>query len=390
MAEMTAAAINDLPDSAFAYIEPGGTKVDGKTEPRSLRHFPINDEAHVRNALARLSQSPFGDKARAKVEAAAKRMGIGEQKAETMHEPAAAKLKTAISLHRAHMNGTEPTSESSQKRLMELLVAALAALDPKAETMKALGELKAEPMDMPQLDRWLSGRIPRRILMLPFGGPLPGGKAGLDLDGEYFDEGTDIYGPYPTLRASRERLVDWHHDADPTGRMKGAIIGHLQFDAEPEQDGYWADFWANAGEKRRQLVALLERRGVPLFGSTEAVKGARVMWPPEEDGHIPVWPVTRHTISTSPQNTLAVVPALKAALTASAFDELPAEAIKAMLLGLDASTAELLLSSSDAAVTASALAGEEAVTTAAEVIEAVTEALGGALTYAYDQIRRSR
>lgn len=226
---------------------------------------------------------------------------------------------------------------------------------------KATGELKAEPMDTPQLDRWLAGKISRRILMLPFGGPLPGGKAGLDLDGEYFDDATDIYGPYPTLRASRERLVDWHHDMDPTGKMKGAIIGHLQFDEQPEDDGYWADFWANAGEKRRQLVAMLERRGVPLFGSTEAVKGARVLWPPEADGHMTIWPITRHTISTSPQNTYAVVPALKAALAASPFDELPAEAIKAMLLGLDASTAELLLSSSESAVDASARTGEAAV-----------------------------
>ncbi len=292
MAELTAASINDLPDSDFAYIEPGGKVVDGKTEPRSLRHFPIHDEAHVRNALARLDQSPFGDKARPKVEAAAKRMSIGGEG-------------------------------------------------------KAHGELKAEPMDTSHLDKWLGGKIPRRILMLPFGGPLPGGKAGLDLDGEYFDEVTDIYGPYLTLRQSRERLVDWHHDMDPTGRMKGAIVGHLQFDEQPESDGYWADFWANAGEKRRALIAVLERRGVPLYGSTESVKGARALWPPEADGHIQTWPVTRHTISTSPQNTYAVVPALKAALTASTLDELPADAIKALLVGLDASTLELLLGSSD-------------------------------------------
>ena len=49
--------INDLPDSDFAYIQPGGKKVDGKTVPRSLRHLPIMDCAHVRNALARLSQT---------------------------------------------------------------------------------------------------------------------------------------------------------------------------------------------------------------------------------------------------------------------------------------------------------------------------------------------
>src|SRR6202011_402250 len=55
---------NNLPDSSFAYIEAGGTKdADGKTTPRSLRHFPFKnfdgkpDAAHVRNALARIPQS---------------------------------------------------------------------------------------------------------------------------------------------------------------------------------------------------------------------------------------------------------------------------------------------------------------------------------------------
>ena len=75
--KMSSKEINDLPDSAFAHIEPGGEKdEDGKTTPRSLRHFPIHDAAHVRNALARLSGSPFGDKAKAKVHAAAKKFGI--------------------------------------------------------------------------------------------------------------------------------------------------------------------------------------------------------------------------------------------------------------------------------------------------------------------------
>jgi HK97 family phage prohead protease len=76
-AEMTSASINDLPDSDFAYVEPGGTKdSSGKTVPRSLRHFPVHDAAHVRNALSRAPQSPFGDKAMPKIKAAAKRLGI--------------------------------------------------------------------------------------------------------------------------------------------------------------------------------------------------------------------------------------------------------------------------------------------------------------------------
>ncbi len=55
---------NDLPDSCFLWIQPGGTKdSSGKTTPRSLRHFPVKDAngtpdmAHVRNAIARIPQS---------------------------------------------------------------------------------------------------------------------------------------------------------------------------------------------------------------------------------------------------------------------------------------------------------------------------------------------
>src|SRR5215467_13231264 len=77
MAQMTAQSINDLPDSAFAFIESGGSKdSSGKTVPRSLRHFPIHDAAHVRNALSRAPQSPFGAKALPKIRAAAKKFGV--------------------------------------------------------------------------------------------------------------------------------------------------------------------------------------------------------------------------------------------------------------------------------------------------------------------------
>lgn len=84
---MTSAQINDLPDKAFAYIEPGGKKdKQGKTVPRSLRHFPIHDAAHVRNALARAAQGikrggKAAKNARAampKIRAAAKKLKIGK------------------------------------------------------------------------------------------------------------------------------------------------------------------------------------------------------------------------------------------------------------------------------------------------------------------------
>jgi len=59
----TTAYINDLPDSAFACIDNGGKKDEqGKTVPRSLRHYPHHDREgkvdpeHLANARARVSQ----------------------------------------------------------------------------------------------------------------------------------------------------------------------------------------------------------------------------------------------------------------------------------------------------------------------------------------------
>lgn len=63
-ATWTTAFVNDLPDSSFFYIAPGGKKdADGKTVPRSLRKLPYRDAngkvdlPHLRNALARLSST---------------------------------------------------------------------------------------------------------------------------------------------------------------------------------------------------------------------------------------------------------------------------------------------------------------------------------------------
>jgi len=57
------AYVNALPDSAFAWVAPGGKKdAEGKTIPRTLRKLPYKDKdgkidlPHVRNALARLNQ----------------------------------------------------------------------------------------------------------------------------------------------------------------------------------------------------------------------------------------------------------------------------------------------------------------------------------------------
>lgn len=89
----TRAFINDLPDAAFAYIESGGKKDESeKTVPRNKRHFPHHNKSvksgtenntvdipHLRNALARVPQSPFGSKAKGHLEAHAKALDIGDR-----------------------------------------------------------------------------------------------------------------------------------------------------------------------------------------------------------------------------------------------------------------------------------------------------------------------
>lgn len=70
-AEWSTAEVNDLPDSAFLYIAPGGEKDDaGKTVPRTLRYFPVYDATskldlpHLRNALARIGQANIPQEAK--------------------------------------------------------------------------------------------------------------------------------------------------------------------------------------------------------------------------------------------------------------------------------------------------------------------------------------
>ena len=70
MPELGRKAREQLPDSAFAYIDAQGR-----------RRLPINDEAHVRNALARFNQVGFEDeavreRARTRLLKAAKKYGI--------------------------------------------------------------------------------------------------------------------------------------------------------------------------------------------------------------------------------------------------------------------------------------------------------------------------
>src|SRR5438270_14010819 len=70
MPQLDGKARAQLPDSAFAHIDAQGR-----------RRLPINDEAHVRNALSRFNQTTFEDeaardRARTRLLRAAKKYGI--------------------------------------------------------------------------------------------------------------------------------------------------------------------------------------------------------------------------------------------------------------------------------------------------------------------------
>jgi uncharacterized protein DUF6582 len=70
MAELDTKDREKLRDSQFAYVDSAG---EG--------HLPINDESHVRNAMARFNQTEFEspsakERARRKILSAAKRHGI--------------------------------------------------------------------------------------------------------------------------------------------------------------------------------------------------------------------------------------------------------------------------------------------------------------------------
>ena len=70
MAELTAKKRDRLRSSQFAYVDKEGGE-----------HLPINDESHVRNAMARWNQTDFEsaaakERARKKIVSAAKRHGI--------------------------------------------------------------------------------------------------------------------------------------------------------------------------------------------------------------------------------------------------------------------------------------------------------------------------
>jgi hypothetical protein len=81
MAELDTRDRNKLRRSQFAYVDSKGGE-----------HLPINDESHVRNAMARFNQTDFENAskkegARRKIVSAAKKHGIDIDKEDNIAHP---------------------------------------------------------------------------------------------------------------------------------------------------------------------------------------------------------------------------------------------------------------------------------------------------------------
>ena len=185
MAQMTAAQIDDLPDSDFAYIEPGGTKDGGGRPSRAACGTSPSTTRRTSATPLRASRAaPSRARRRPRVEAAAKRMGIGEPAKGSMagyHAARGADILEGL-YQLIGDEADEPEQADVLRGAADALTrwigmemaepddaedAAMAPMEGKAT------ELKAEDMNASRLDRWLSGAIPRRVLVVPFGGPIP-------------------------------------------------------------------------------------------------------------------------------------------------------------------------------------------------------------------------
>lgn len=180
------------------------------------------------------------------------------------------------------VEGCHPTEEAAARQL-----AALYASEPQARAAKAT----------------ILDDDSFRLLAIPFGGPIPSPHSprGVDLDGEWFSERTDIRPEWLKARA-----VDWHHGADSTfGRE---VIGKA-VDPVMDEDGWWVTVWLDHGKRRIELIKRLAERGAQIFGSSESVAG---LVSKAATGEILSWPYWRQTLSTSPQNTRSVIRPVKA------------------------------------------------------------------------------
>jgi hypothetical protein len=157
---------------------------------------------------------------------------------------------------------------------------------------EGVGKAAMEPLKAEQL-----GTAKWKVLAIPFGGPLKGGK---DLDGEFFSPRTD-----PKPGWFKERPTLFHHGQDETiGDEDVGIEGELK----KEDDGWWAPLWLDRQSRYfAQLDALI--RAGKMYGSSGSMPHLVKI---AKDGEILVWPHIEQTLTLTPSNIFSRIAASKA------------------------------------------------------------------------------
>ena len=136
-----------------------------------------------------------------------------------------------------------------------------------------------------------------RVLAIPFGGPLKGGR---DADFEFFSPRTD---PKPSW--FKEHPVLFHHGQDD-------LVGDDDVGIEDEivkgPDGWWANMWLDRSHRYfAQLNAMIAAG--KMFGSSGSMAH---LVRKAADGEILVWPHVEQTLTLTPSNIFSRITASKA------------------------------------------------------------------------------
>lgn len=134
------ATMNDLPDSSFLYVESGGEKdEDGRTKPRSLRHFPYKDASgkidmpHLRNALARIPQSSLPADVKERIAAKARRIASGTGEIEVSEKDSI----TSEGEKMADNTNAQPAVSAEEFAALKAKADKLDALETEVGTLKS-------------------------------------------------------------------------------------------------------------------------------------------------------------------------------------------------------------------------------------------------------------
>jgi myosin heavy subunit len=116
----------DLPDSSFAFIEPGGETEKGMTHPRSLRHFPYKDaegkisETLLNESLVEIDTIQFDQKEAVLLVLNDAKAELEKEKQKSMTEERIKELETESASLRDKISELEQTLEELKTEREEL------------------------------------------------------------------------------------------------------------------------------------------------------------------------------------------------------------------------------------------------------------------------------